>query len=1007
MDMLSCALPQLATVDRTLHLFKGNEREMWALLRDKYPKAFKADARLKKTSKVVPDVEAGGMSAADMMGTRLDLDDLGGEICLLDWGDARTVGPPSCATNSAALHQEAIMGGKATVTLCQESFHTFGTVASRVVHVEEDERVLPLPETVKYDAVGADLNGIPRACSKIQRDWNSGASPNRITAWYFGRELHERLRAQTGVLTVKPNRVDLLITGCEVSLWVAEQFAADLALVFPTLVVRALSANKVLGLKGQSLPMQATGFGFTEDAWDLTGAMVLIVSHSGGTFAPLAVSNLLQSEGMSIFVATSEWDTQIGKQLRQIGKKQNAQRLMKCRIFSTDIGMHPAEPSTISVAATHQLLTQLLVYLMDNVLAHKAMGRFGATYLADDVAQLEANNQATIGCLEQIVGVDRDGITLNKSALSQELRAKGHLWAQHVLEAPRAWALCAIYILGTVTFQCPLFFELATLAQRLGATGIDPTALWVSILDACFYLWTPQIFTTLIRVVQGRPLGHRIAGRSVVIGDVPWVSQCVEAMASKLFAITYSNTGVSFYSANPADHLVHRFTHRVVRGALLAVGRPDGRLASLASTEASVCLSVNQASSIQNMGVCLESLTLGHNPSKLPLSSHAVYLPSCRPDYLGEREVKKYDLNYDGAGKSAGALLGDFENLWKRSEQAEHDRRAKEAAGKKGKRRESVAGERLGRVKTLGGAEREHLGVVEASNEKYFGENLELANPGTPIHTLVEKQRLSERLYENRCASLQRLVSFFVLFHQMGLDVMQFWSRCSGGLLAYDMDRTHSIMRIATTASPVSGAALRQRMRELERELRLKRANTVVRNMVRERLYGRRDVLGLDESAAQLTPEEEAAREAEAAATARVHELKQMMENAQNEIAKALSDASEAKARADEESKVAKKLRREDVLAKRQVAKGGKTQIPHNVKAAISEGGEDDEDDEGGEQQQQQQQQLAPLRQMSARSQLFAMNGPVDPKVKPETKSHLTGLPPLASLKAADAELLI
>jgi hypothetical protein len=26
-----------------------------------------------------------------------------------------------------------------------------------------------------------------------------------------------------------------------------------------------------------------------------------------------------------------------------------------------------------------------------------------------------------------------------------------------------------------------------------------------------------------------------------------------------------------------ADHFVHRFTHRVVRGVLLAVGRPDGR----------------------------------------------------------------------------------------------------------------------------------------------------------------------------------------------------------------------------------------------------------------------------------------------------------------------------------------------------------------------------------------------------------------------------------------------
>jgi hypothetical protein len=129
--------------------------------------------------------------------------------------------------------------------------------------------------------------------------------------------------------------------------------------------------------------------------------------------------------------------------------------------------------------------------------------------------------------------------------------------------------------------------------------------------------------------------------RAVVIGDIPWVAQCAEAFASKLFACSYSNTGVAFYSGNPQDHLVHRFTHRVVRGALLACGRPDGRLSGLTAQEAAACLSVNQASSIQNLGVTCESLTLGHNPSKLPLSSHAVFLPTRRPDFLCENVLKR------------------------------------------------------------------------------------------------------------------------------------------------------------------------------------------------------------------------------------------------------------------------------------------------------------------------------------------------------------------------------
>ena len=43
------------------------------------------------------------------------------------------------------------------------------------------------------------------------------------------------------------------------------------------------------------------------------------------------------------------------------------------------------------------------------------------------------------------------------------------------------------------------------------------------------------------------------------------------------------------------DHFVHRFTHRVVRGLLLAVGRPDGRLYSQAKGEAATLLAILQA----------------------------------------------------------------------------------------------------------------------------------------------------------------------------------------------------------------------------------------------------------------------------------------------------------------------------------------------------------------------------------------------------------------------------
>jgi hypothetical protein len=86
-----------------------------------------------------------------------------------------------------------------------------------------------------------------------------------------------------------------------------------------------------------------------------------------------------------------------------------------------------------------------------------------------------------------------------------------------------------------------------------------------------------------------------------------------------------------------ADHFVHRFTHRVARGLLIAVGRPDGRLYCMAKTEASLLLSCKQAYFIQNprysqrvgSGNAPEILSIGHNPSVSVASSH-ITLPSAR-----------------------------------------------------------------------------------------------------------------------------------------------------------------------------------------------------------------------------------------------------------------------------------------------------------------------------------------------------------------------------------------
>lgn len=58
----------------------------------------------------------------------------------------------------------------------------------------------------------------------------------------------------------------------------------------------------------------------------------------------------------------------------------------------------------------------------------------------------------------------------------------------------------------------------------------------VHTLDAAIYFWLPQINVTIIRLWQGRNLLHRMVGRTVVIGDIPYVAQCAEAFLSKVRA---------------------------------------------------------------------------------------------------------------------------------------------------------------------------------------------------------------------------------------------------------------------------------------------------------------------------------------------------------------------------------------------------------------------------------------------------------------------------------------
>lgn len=236
---------------------------------------------------------------------RLDLDDLNGEIVALDWGRTKY---KTCAVSvpNRGLVQHELMNGCLDVVMYHESKATTNDpeLYHRMTRLTRNRFIKPLGTDSK-DLVLQDIQDIPMVCRSIQKEWKvdqAASSLNRLTAYNLSRCLRERLEAHVNG-TVHPRAIDILLTGCEVSLWLAEQFAGDLQKSFPNLRIKALSSNKLLGLYGQEIAVPSFGFPDAPKTHHMHDTIIIIVSHSGGTFAPLSCSNLLQvrAHGSLIF----------------------------------------------------------------------------------------------------------------------------------------------------------------------------------------------------------------------------------------------------------------------------------------------------------------------------------------------------------------------------------------------------------------------------------------------------------------------------------------------------------------------------------------------------------------------------------------------------------------------------------------------------------------------------------------------------------------------------------
>ncbi|KAL0031273.1 hypothetical protein WJX77_012514 [Trebouxia sp. C0004] len=478
-----------------------------------------------------------------------------------------------------------------------------------------------------------DLAEIPAVLGALAATWQDPKSFNCQSACELAKMLQVAMSTSKHTpawsaryAQAHDQAMDLVIVGVEASLWTAEQFAQDLKAVLPALQITVVSSNKLIAMLEHSASAVTTAdlsSGRLGISLDKQRTSVVCISHSGQTFPTIQAARVLSSHLPGrVFVMTGSIDTKMSLAVAQ-QTWQGAP--FTRRIFVTNAGWRQTEPASLTAVATHHCLSELLMYIVSSLL--------GAQQPADSITEVllsrkevESLRMVQNGCLSNalpdLIGWNQNMAPV-KSDVHTELVKQGRWWALHVLEAPWAWLLAAVYIAATVISTHPPFISIAN------ASGVHDLRWLGHVLDSLVYMFSPVLCCFLLRILQGRPLLARLGRRTVLILDIPYVHQLLEAYVTKLLALSYGVASVDVHSADPTDHFVHCFTHRVVRGLLLAVGRPDGRLCSQTKNESWVMLGLQQAKAIRSLGCSAEAVTMGHNPhSKASAMDRSVVLPT-------------------------------------------------------------------------------------------------------------------------------------------------------------------------------------------------------------------------------------------------------------------------------------------------------------------------------------------------------------------------------------------
>lgn len=442
--------------------------------------------------------------------------------------------------------------------------------------------------------------------------------------------------------------------------------------------------------------------------------------------------------------------------------------------------------------------------------------------------------------ISKIVGYNADGEPLEGDDLvtNKDLCEKGIMWGEHIREPWVVLCLVGVYLIICVGFGIPLFGTIVTIVLSIiKAAGVDighgvlqcsprdPMLIYeqgvgwtvlglaLQILDAVWYIYVGKYITWFLRWLGGRPMSARMGKRTIVVVDSPCVHQLVENFVSKLFSQSYGFVGVDVHGASGLDHFVHRFTHRVVRGVLLAVGRPDGRLCVLAKSEAATLLAVKQAAFIQNPsydenGSGPDIITIGHNPYQPVMGlCHNVVLRSARKKFVDEYI---YERLYLAAKPFTGSILRNLGNAYARVVQGKATRKQIDELPYGVQhidptvRASNAFCDFVLNAQESGMLTKKKLegGVTEKQVDKSCDPAVRTAFAGRldgAAQSVQDFQQVVQQFYECRIASLERYTAFCVMFHAMAEHCRHPWF-----CVPWDMARSQSNLRVATTASPIA-----------------------------------------------------------------------------------------------------------------------------------------------------------------------------------------------------------